>query len=155
MPRKSKGNGWGGARPGAGRRPNGEVAGVSHLRRPALARHLPLQIIMKVQPDLPSLLTPSLLTEVRGALDAGSERFGFRLIDFSVARDRLELVVQAKDRRALSRGMQGISIRVARAINRQLERTGKVFADRYEAGEVKKKRAKRSTPGSKAARASR
>jgi putative transposase len=110
---------------------------------------------MKVQPDLPSLLTPSLLTEVRGALDAGSERFGFRLIDFSVARDRLELVVQAKDRRALSRGMQGISIRVARAINRQLERTGKVFADRYEAGEVKKKRAKRSTPGSKAARASR
>src|SRR5262249_10884764 len=32
-----------------------------------------------------------------------------------------------------SRGMQGLTIRLARAINRALGRTGKVFADRYHA----------------------
>jgi hypothetical protein len=45
----------------------------------------------------------------------------------------LHLLVEASDRRALSRGMQGLSIRVARATNGELGRKGRVFADRYHA----------------------
>ena len=68
---------------------------------------------------------------VRGALAAGRERFGFRLVHFSVQRDHLHLLTEAEDRQALTRGMQGLAIRVAKAVNRRLGRHGKVFSERY------------------------
>jgi hypothetical protein len=39
--------------------------------------------------------------------------------------------VTSANREALSRALQALAIRIARAINRVLGRTGKVFADRY------------------------
>jgi hypothetical protein len=39
--------------------------------------------------------------------------------------------VEAANRKALSRALQALAIRVARAITRVLGRKGKVFADRY------------------------
>jgi hypothetical protein len=74
---------------------------------------------------------------IRGALARARDRFGFRLVHFSVQRDHLHLVAEASDRRALWRGMQGLSIRVAKAVNRRLDRRGKVFADRYHARALK------------------
>jgi hypothetical protein len=50
-----------------------------------------------------------------------------------VQHDHLHLIAEAADRRALSRGVQGLSIRVARAVNQQLVRKGSVFDDRYHA----------------------
>jgi REP element-mobilizing transposase RayT len=82
-----------------------------------------------------------LFLEVRRALVAGRERFGFRLVHFSVQRDHLHLLAEAADRRALSRGVQGLSVRLARAINRRLQRRGKVFMDRYHARALKTPRA--------------
>ncbi len=46
---------------------------------------------------------------------------------------RLELIVEADDRIALARGMQGFQIAAARALNRAFGRRGAVFADRYHA----------------------
>jgi hypothetical protein len=43
------------------------------------------------------------------------------------------MLVEADGRESLSRGMQGLAIRMARALNRAWTRTGKVFADRYHA----------------------
>jgi REP element-mobilizing transposase RayT len=82
---------------------------------------------------LPSLRAHTLFGRVRRALAQGRERFGFRLVQFSVQRDHLHLIVEASDRRALARGVQGLSIRVARAANGELGRKGRVFADRYHA----------------------
>jgi hypothetical protein len=48
-----------------------------------------------------------------------------------VQKDHLHLIVEAANREALSRALQALAIRVARAINRVLGRKGKVFADRY------------------------
>ena len=53
------------------------------------------------------------------------------MVHFSVQRDHLHLLVEADDRRALGRGMQGLAIRVAKAVNHRLGRHGKVFGDRY------------------------
>jgi REP element-mobilizing transposase RayT len=74
---------------------------------------------------------------VRKALAGARARFGFRLVHFCVQRDHLHLLAEASDRRALSRGMQGLSIRVAKAVNRRLGRRGSVFADRYHARALK------------------
>lgn len=69
---------------------------------------------------------------VRDAIRAGAERFGMRVVHFAVLRDHVHLVVEASDKRALSRAMQGLGIRLAKAVNRG-ERSGKVFRDRYHA----------------------
>ena len=83
---------------------------------------------------------------VRRALTGARARFGFRLVHFSVQRDHLHLLAEASDRRALSRGMQGLSIRVAKAVNRRLGRRGAVFADRYHARALKTPREARFGP---------
>ena len=59
--------------------------------------------------------------------------------------NHLHLSVQARDALALARGVQALSIRVAKAVNRVLERHGKVFADR--SSSVTFARAPRRVPG--------
>jgi putative transposase len=98
-----------------------------------VSRHHPLHVTLRVQRGVASLRGRSLFAVVRRALAAGKAQFGFSLVHFSVQSDHLHLIAEAQDRRALARGLQGISIRVARAVNRQLERTGRLFADRYHA----------------------
>jgi REP element-mobilizing transposase RayT len=73
-----------------------------------------------------------LFRAIRRAFNAGRKAFGGRLCHFSVQRDHLHLVVEAANREALSRALQALAIRIARAINRVLGRKGKVFADRYD-----------------------
>jgi REP element-mobilizing transposase RayT len=90
---------------------------------------------------VPSLREAARFRELRCALAGGQERFGFRLVHFSVQANHLHLIAEASDRRALSRGMQGLSVRLARAVNRTLGRRGRVFADRYHARALKTPRA--------------
>jgi REP element-mobilizing transposase RayT len=117
---------------------------VSHLRRPALSRQHPVHVTLRVQRGVVSLRSgsgPALFPAVRAALAAGKERGGFRLVHFSVQRDHLHLLAEANDRRALARGIQGLSIRVAKAVNRRLGRKGRLFAERYHARALKTPRA--------------
>jgi REP element-mobilizing transposase RayT len=132
---------WGGRRARAGRPPKGERAGVSHLRRAALSHRHPVHITLRVVAGVPSLRVWRLFARVQQALAGGQRRFGFRLVHYSVQSNHLHLIAEAADRRSLSRGVQGLNVRVARAINRQLERKGRVFADRYHARALQTPRA--------------
>lgn len=125
--------GWGGRRAGAGRKPKGARAGVSHVERPAVSRHLPLHVTLRMVRRLPSLRSEAILHEVRRALAKGKERFGMRVVHYSVQDDHVHLVVEAADRRALTRGMRGLDVRLARGVNRAVGRTGRVLGDRYHA----------------------
>ena len=53
------------------------------------------------------------------------------MVQFSVQSDHLHLIVEAAGTPALSRGLRGLSIRVARAVNRALGRSGSLWGDRY------------------------
>jgi hypothetical protein len=55
----------------------------------------------------------------------------FRLVHFSVQSNHLHLIVEGDARPTLARGLQGLAIRMARALNRLWRRAGSVFADRY------------------------
>jgi len=57
----------------------------------------------------------------------------FRVVHYSFQRDHIHLIVEATDRAALSKGMQGLGVRVAYAINALMNRRGKVMSDRYHA----------------------
>ncbi|HEY4106874.1 MAG TPA: transposase [Polyangiaceae bacterium] len=67
----------------------------------------------------------------RALARATRARLGFRVLHFSVQRDHLHLLVEAADKRSLSRGMQGLAIRLAKQLNALVRRHGKVWADRF------------------------
>ena len=121
----------GGRRAGAGRKPNGEKAGVSHRARAPLAARFPAHVTMKLQRGLPRLRSRSEYAALRAAFAAGCDRHGFRLTHYSVLNDHLHFLVEARDRASLTRGLQGLAIRIAKALNKLWHHRGTVFADRY------------------------
>jgi hypothetical protein len=122
---------WGGARPGAGRKPAAAKPRVPHQRRPRLSRHHPVHVTLRLAPGLPNLRTRRFGRVLFAAFAAARARFAVRLTHFSIQSNHLHLVVEAADRRALSRGLQGLAIRVAKRVNARVGRRGAVFADRY------------------------
>jgi putative transposase len=68
---------------------------------------------------------------IETCLAAARERFGLRVIEFTVLGNHLHLLVEADNDEALSRGMQGLNIRIAKALSRLMGRKGHVFADHY------------------------
>ena len=61
----------------------------------------------------------------------GCNRFGFRLVHYSVQGNHMHLLVEAEDEKSLARGMQGLGIRVAKGLNKTMRRSGRVLDDRY------------------------
>lgn len=88
-------------------------------------------------PAVPSLRKRAIFAAVRDALSGGSLRFGLRIVHFSVQGNHIHLIVEACDSLSLTRGMQGLMVRIARAVNRAAGRKGKVFADHYFARELR------------------
>ena len=69
---------------------------------------------------------------IRRCFAAARGLHGLRLVEFTVMGNHLHLIVEAESSGALSRGMQGLCIRLAKALNKaQQRRTGRVFADHY------------------------
>jgi REP element-mobilizing transposase RayT len=123
----------GGARRGAGRKPIGVKALVSHRKRPPLAAHTPVFVTAKLAPGLPNLRRGAARLLVWRALGAAKTRFDVRVIHFSLQTNHLHAIVEARDEHALGRAMKGLCVRIARALNRIAKRHGRVFADRYHA----------------------
>ena len=123
---------WGGAREGAGRKPkDGDQAAMSHLARAAVASRYPAHVTVTRKEGLPSFRTKVTYQLLRAAFVKGCDRFGFRLVHYSVQGNHMHFLVETKDRVALSRGMQGLLIRIAKALNKLWSRKGSVFGDRY------------------------
>src|ERR1043166_5502538 len=123
---------WGGNRRGAGRPPAPGRRRVSHTRRPPHDRHCPVHVTLRACEGLASLRDTGVFGAIRAAL-AHSSGTTFRVLHFSVQMDHLHLLLEADGSLDLRRGIQGLVIRVARAINRAFGRRGKVFGDRYHA----------------------
>ena len=74
---------WGGKRRGAGRKPAGERAGVSHARRPKLAARYPVLVTMRLCAGLASLRADDTHELVKRSFVA-AESADFRVIEYSV-----------------------------------------------------------------------
>ena len=128
---------WGGKRKNAGRKPNGARAGVSHSARPVLSRHHPVHVTWRMLPHVWNLRSRRSFRLLAAAFAAGCNRPQFRVIHFSVQGNHLHLIVEADDAVQLARGLQGLAVRIARRLNRLMEQSGKVLADRYHAHVLK------------------
>jgi REP element-mobilizing transposase RayT len=122
-----------GARTGFGPKPKGERPCVSRHGRPEVARHTPVHATLRVLPHVWNLRSRRSLEVVEAALAGARTCREFRVVHFSVRGDHLHLVVEADGNRALSEGMQGLTVRLAKGLNRLMGRHGKVFADRFHA----------------------
>jgi len=104
---------------------------VPHRRKGPLAARFPVHVTTRLVPGLASLRRRGERAVLMGAFRSGCERFGFRLVQYAVLGNHLHFVVEARDRRALFRGLVGLLTRIARRLNKWWERRGRVFADRF------------------------
>jgi len=121
--------GWGGRRKGAGRKKSPD-SGVPHVKREVVDGSTSVHVTMSVREGLPSLRGSECFFVLLECFEA-AQREDFRIVHFSVQGNHLHLLVEAESARALCSGMSGLATRIARRLNRRLERTGSVFADRY------------------------
>src|SRR5437899_1151116 len=86
----------------------------TRTRPPHLAAH-PVHVTLRTTHAVRCLRASRVFPAVRRALAAASHE-GFRIIEFSTQDDHL--LVESEDRERLSRRLGGLTIRVARAVNR-------------------------------------
>ena len=122
----------GGMRRGAGRKraPWKQRPDVRHVARSDHDPDVPVHVTLRARPEAAFLRTEVVRARIEKALTR-AQVDGFRVLAFSVQRDHVHLVVEAGLSRSLRSSLQGLSIRVARAVNKALGRTGRVWGDRY------------------------
>ena len=79
----------GGKRRGAGRKPKGKRAGVSHRKRPVLDPRYPVMVTMRLAEALPSMRYDDSHKIVRDVVAEVSERPDFKVIVYSVQSSRV------------------------------------------------------------------
>lgn len=122
---------WGGPRSGAGRKRTTRSR-VPHRRRQRLSGREPVHVTSKLMAGLPSLRSRKTAAVVWRKLHTLREREDFRIVHFSIQRDHLHLIVEAKDRNALTRGMRSLGISLAKSLNSLWGRSGAVLRRYHE-----------------------
>src|SRR5882724_2800867 len=109
-------NGWGGKRARAGRKPSPRRS-TPHRARPEHSFRHPVHVTLRSA--FRPLRTPFVFPTLKGAIAEANRRHhhAFRIVHFSVQADHLHLLVEARDKRALSAGIKGLAVRIARRVN--------------------------------------
>ena len=132
---------WGGKRDGAGRPRTvntGRHRDTPHRKRPELDVRHPVHVTLRLQARFKvSLRNGKSYRAIRAVLLIMLDQPGFRIVHFSIQNNHLHLLVEADNKKALSEGMRRFGINAARAIHATIGNTGKVFAFRYHATQIK------------------
>jgi REP element-mobilizing transposase RayT len=135
---------WGGVRKGAGPKPTGQfgrdrrgrpLPGVSHRHRPDIDARHPLHVTLRAANGFPSMRNLAVAREIGKVLKRRVRReLPCRVVHFSIQTDHIHMIVEAQDRIALSRGIQGLASGIARVVNATTGCQGmKLWRDRYHA----------------------
>ncbi len=127
-------------RPKRGRPPLEHRKTIKRCGRPRFARTTVHHVTLRTVDTLPNLRCRHGLEVLERALEGARDRSrvsaSFRVLHFSLEGNHLHLIVEAEDHTSLSRGIQGLTIRLARGWNKAFGRRGRVFSDRYHARPV-------------------
>jgi REP element-mobilizing transposase RayT len=142
----------GGKRRGAGRPPKRKRAGSPHKERPFLHARYPVHVVLRVIDAVGNLRRRCVYQAIREATLTTALREDFRIVQLSIQRTHVHLLVEANDKAALARGMQGFQISAAKHLNAAISkrkpgprRRGVVFPDRYHAEIITSPRQARHT----------
>jgi hypothetical protein len=107
--------------------------GVRHRKRHQFVACRAVHVTQRVRPGVGFLRKQGPAQTILAAIRAAATGGQMRIAHYSVQGSHLHFVVEADGTAALSLGMQGLAIRIARRLNARLGRKGPVFADRYHA----------------------
>ena len=91
-----------------------------------------MHVTVRVRRHVWNLRSRRCYRRIAGCLEEAVGRFGLRVIEYSVLGNHIHLIVEADDATALTRGMQGLSIRIAKSLNALMGRSGRIFDDHYD-----------------------
>ena len=114
-------------------RPRLHAKEIAHVRRPAVSAKLPLHVTVKMESHVWNLRTRRCFRIVEKALFATANQRRAQIVHFTVQGNHLHLLVEADDKRSLSRCMRSLTIRIARGLNALMGSHGRVVAHRYHA----------------------
>jgi REP element-mobilizing transposase RayT len=134
----------GGKREGAGRKKTGRCSDAPHRGRPRVRKYDVQHVVLRTRRDVPRLRRGKTYDAIRRALQRTLGETAFRVVHTSIQRNHLHFLIEADHAEALSHGMRSLAIMAARAINRVLGRSGKVFAYRYHATAISSPRQTRN-----------
>ena len=140
---KMNDRGHGGKRAGAGRKKSGRRIGTPHRARPELSPRHPVHVTLRLRRRFPELRTRDWYALIRRVMTHYLGGEDFRICHGSIQNTHLHFLVEARNKRALSRGMQSLTIRLAQALS--LSGVGKVFDDRYNAVQIRTPRQARNS----------
>jgi len=106
---------------------------VSHHGREQFERPTPVHVTVRMRWNVWNLRSRRSYSRISVCLERMSRESGLRVIEYSVLGNHIHLIVEADGHHSLSRGMQGLSIRIAKTLNRMMNRRGRVFDDHYDA----------------------
>jgi hypothetical protein len=102
---------------------------MGHDRRPEHDGRHPVLLTLRAARGVPTLRSFRLFAVIRDSIARGGG-IAFRVLHFSVQQDHLHAIIEADDREQLTRGLRGITIRLALAVKRA---TGvrRIWGDRF------------------------
>ena len=109
----------------------GPSPSVRHRSRLRLSAHYPCHVTLRVRSGVPSLRNARFVRAFEETLARGCDRGEFRLVHYALLGNHAHLIVEAKDRHALGRGMKSVTMRIVRAAERAFAWRGRILADRY------------------------
>jgi REP element-mobilizing transposase RayT len=119
----AKTKGWGGKRRGAGRKNLSKT--VNHHKRERVDWKKPLHITHRLKENGPNLRTRGFHRQFRQAI--GRIRgFGVHVLHYSILNNHLHMIVEARDNKALTKGMRSLFTSLAKKLN-----WGRIFDGRY------------------------
>jgi len=121
-------------RPGGGRKKDLARRLTTHAVRPELTERHPAHVTLRMRRGVWNLRSRRSFRVLERALrESKLHHSDARIVHFAILSNHIHLIVETTDRHLLARRIQGLEIRMARALNRMMHRKGRVFADRYHA----------------------
>ena len=96
-----------------------------------MKKRFPVHVTWRMREGVWQLRTQRCFKALSRAFWQGCNRFGFRLVHYSVQGNHMHLLVEANGEKSLAKGMNGLGVRVARGLNRVMGRKGHVLEERY------------------------
>lgn len=121
-------NGWGGKRRGAGRK--NQSGKVSHSKREKVDFKRPLHLTLKVRDPKWSLRCGEIAAAFKNSAK-GAQKFGLRILHYSLLKDHIHILVEARNNEDLARGMRSFGARMGKAIRKIVGGRGAIFKGRF------------------------
>jgi putative transposase len=104
---------------------------ASHLERPKFEKVTPAHVTLRIANDIPSLRGSRRFQLIRSCFSSVLAKPGMRLVEIYRAQQSSPPGRRGGQQQRASCGMQGLCVRLARALNDALKRSGPVFADHF------------------------